>query len=138
MGIQPANQAENAQGPEPKVIQIEVPGNGAIYYFEGGVRSAIEVMEANRRFMQNCGNEDAMSGLSEALTSMYALLDVTREVKTDIIKEYQQRAVAQSLAAQGIAPDQEQEDQVQANFVPKVKGDDDENEEGPLNAEKPS
>jgi hypothetical protein len=117
MGTQPQQSTEDAMGP--KIIQIEVPGNTAIFYFEGGVRTAIQEMEQARRLMENSNDTASVEKMNEALSSMLALLDVTRVVKNALINEAQQRAMALAVA-QG----QDQENGVQASFVPKIESDD--------------
>lgn len=116
MAIQNAQQSTEMT-PEPKVIQIEVPGNSALWYFEGGVKTAIETMETTKHYLENSGDSAGVERMNEALSSMTALLDVTRQVKTDLMTEANQRAIA-SVAAQH---QQEHPNGVAADFAPRIE-----------------
>lgn len=106
--------------PESKIIQIEVPGDMAIFYFEGGVKTALESMEQTRKFLENSNDQAGVSKLNVAVSSMGALLDVTREVKSAIISESQQIAMEHAIAQAKQVDQRDPGEVVQAAFAPSV------------------
>jgi hypothetical protein len=93
---------------EPKIIQIELPSNSALWYFEGGVRIALDAMERTKQFLEYSGDYAGVENMSEALSSMEALLDVTRQVKSAVMAESAQP---------------QQPDEVSAAFAPRIEPD---------------
>jgi hypothetical protein len=124
MGIQPA-QAQPTEDIEPLVIQLEIPGDASIFFFEGGIKTAVEEMERTRKFLENSNDANSVEKMNSALSSMQALLDITRQAKSDIIQRAQQTMMAQAMAQAKAA---QEGDAVQANFAPRVEPDEDDEE----------
>lgn len=122
MGIQPA-QAQTTEDIEPLVIQLEIPGDASIFFFEGGIKTAVEEMERTRKFLENSNDANSVEKMNSALSSMQALLDITRQAKSDIIQRAQQTMMAQAMAQAKAA---QEGDAVQANFAPRVETEEDE------------
>ena len=72
------------------VIQLELPNDSGVYYFEGGIKAGLEAMEQTLHFLENAGDMAGVAQMHSAQGSMSALLDIIRKAKVDMVTKRQQ------------------------------------------------
>lgn len=125
---EPTNEEQTQQSmpvfePEPRIIEIEVPNDSAIFYYEGAIKAGIENLVQGKHLMELSGCLDDANSVQDAIHGMSKLWEVIQEVRTDIIKELTdfQRQMREFMASGG--------GDVQAAFVSTVEPNEDDDDE---------
>lgn len=109
--------------PTPKIIEVEVPNDAAIFYYKGGIKAAIEQMQGAEHMLLLGGDGDAGGRMTNAITAMKAFLDAVELVASAVIEEYDQWEANQNRAHQR---GRKSKEAPTVAFVPKLQAENDE------------
>ena len=93
--------------PSPQIVEIEVPNDGAIFFYKAGVRAGLEAMEQGKRLFVLAGDEATVAKIADAINALTSFLEAVREVEGDIIQGLHAPQATQVDA--GFAPHTEDE-----------------------------
>jgi len=85
--------------PTPKIIEVEVPNDAAIFYYKGGIKAAIEQMQGAEHVLLLGGDGDAGGRMTSAIAAMRAFLDAVELAASAVIEEYDQWEASQQHSA---------------------------------------
>lgn len=107
--------------PTPKIIEVEVPNDAAIFYYKGGIKAAIEQMQGAEHVLLLGGDGDAGGRMTNAITAMKAFLDAVELVASAVIEEYDQWEASQQNTRQR---GRKVKESPAVAFVPRLQADD--------------
>ncbi len=108
---QPTEEMVGGFGPTPRLIEIEVPNDSAIFFYKAGIKAGLEAMEQGKKLFLLAGDEGSASRVGNAINALTAFLDTVREVEVGIIKEFQE------FQKQAMQPQQ----CVDVGFAPRIE-----------------
>ncbi len=71
-----------------RIIDLEVPNDSAIFYYDAGIKIAIEEMEKLKHFLEKVGEVDSLNRMYKAILAMQSFSEAIQGVKTDILSDY--------------------------------------------------
>jgi hypothetical protein len=78
---------EEIYEPVERYIEIEVPNDAAIIYYEAGIKTALEEMERIKAFLSRMNELDAISKMSGAIQAMQVFLETVQKTRFQIIQD---------------------------------------------------